>query len=73
MPSLRTIAAALRTVGRPIHAEGIAAVQAFVTAAGSPLYGHDAGEAVREAVRLQHLVIEAHTTEGGSDEQRPDR
>ncbi len=60
-PSLRAIATALRDETRKLDEHGLRAVLSFVTDGGSPFFGLDATEALREAVRLQHNVIGTET------------
>ncbi len=60
-PSLRALAAALRDETRPIGEESIKAVRQFLCGPDSAFLGHDATEALREAVRLQHTVVGADT------------
>jgi hypothetical protein len=60
-PSLRAIATALRDEALVLDEDGLRAVLTFITDGGSPFFGRDATEALREAVRLQHIVIGAET------------
>jgi hypothetical protein len=61
-PSLRAIAAALRDETHPIDEASLKAVGRFLTdGAGSPFLGRDSTEALREIVRLQHVVVGAET------------
>lgn len=61
-PSLRAIAAALRDETRPIAEASLKAVERFLTdGAGSPFLGQDSTAALREVVRLQHVVVGAET------------
>ena len=66
--SLRTIAAALRDEMHPIGEANLNAVRRFLTDGRGPFYGSDTAAAVREVVRLQHLVVGAETAV--SDEER---
>ena len=58
-PSLRALAAALRDETRPVDEESLARVRTFILRGDSPFFGRDATEALREAVRLQHIVVGA--------------
>jgi len=58
-PSLQAIATALREDARVLNEDGLGAVLTFITDGASPFFGRDVTEALREAVRLQHLVIDA--------------
>ena len=60
-PSLLAIAGALREETLMLDEDGLRAVRTFVTDGGSPFFGRDATEALREAVRLQHIVVGAET------------
>ena len=61
-PSLRAIAAALRDETYPIDDASLNAVEWFLTGgAGSPFFGRDSTAALREVVRLQHVVVGAET------------
>jgi hypothetical protein len=60
-PSLRTIATALRDDTRLLDERGLRAVLSFITEGGSPFFGRDATDALRQAVRLQHIVVGAET------------
>ena len=61
-PSLRAIAAALRDETYPIDDASLNAVGRFLTdGAGSPFFGRDSTAALREVVRLQHVVVGAET------------
>jgi hypothetical protein len=60
-PSFQAIAAALRQDGLELDEDGLTAVLRFVTDGASPFYGRDETEALREAVRLQHMVIGVET------------
>ena len=56
-PSLRAIAAALRDEARPVDSGAVDAVHTFLTDGGSPFFGRDVTAALREAVRLRHIVV----------------
>ena len=58
-PSLRAIAAALRDETRPVDEGTVNAVRAFLSDDGSPFFGREATVALREAVRLQQIVVAA--------------
>ena len=58
-PSLRAIAAALRDGARPVDESALDAVRTFLTEGGSPFFGRDVTAALREAVRLQHMIVVA--------------
>ena len=60
-PSLQAIATALRDETLALDEHELHAVQAFITDSGSPFLGRDTTEALREAVRLQHIVVQAET------------
>jgi hypothetical protein len=60
-PSLRSIATALRDEACMLDEDGLHAVLSFITEGGSPFFGRDTTEALREAVRLQHNVIGTET------------
>lgn len=61
-PSLSAIAAALRDEICPIDGASLKAVVRFLTdGARSPFFGRDSTVALREAVRLQHVVVGAET------------
>jgi len=60
-PSLRAIAAALRDETYPIDEASLEAVGRFLTGGGSPFLGRDSTAALREVVRLQHVVVGAET------------
>ena len=61
-PSLRAIAAALRDETYPIGEASLKAVERFVTVGpGSPFFGQDSTAALREVVRLRHVVVGAET------------
>ena len=58
-PSLRAIAAALRDEAPPAEEGAVDAVCTFLTEGGSPFFGRDTTAALREAVRLQRIVVGA--------------
>ena len=58
-PSLRAIAAALRDETCPVDEGTVKAIRVFLTDGGSPFFGREATAALREAVRLQHIVVAA--------------
>ena len=60
-PSLLAIALALREETLMLDEDELRAVRTFVTDGGSPFFGRDPTEALREAVRLQHNIIGAET------------
>ncbi len=60
-PSLQAIATALREESLVLDEDGLRAVLTFITDGESPFFGRDATEALREAVRLQHIVVGAET------------
>jgi hypothetical protein len=60
-PSLRAIAAALRDETLPLNEEALRAVETFLRDSGSPFLGRETTAAMREAVRLQHVLIGATT------------
>jgi hypothetical protein len=60
-PSLQAIATAVRDEARVLDADALRAVRTFITDSASPFFGRDATEALREADRLQHIVVEAET------------
>jgi len=60
-PSFRALATALREESLVPDEDGLRAVLTFITDGGSPFFGRDATEALREAVRLQHNIIGAET------------
>jgi hypothetical protein len=60
-PSLRAIAAALRDETHPIDEASLKAVGTFLTDGSGPFFGQDSTAALREAVRLQHVVVGAET------------
>ena len=56
-PSLWAITAALRKEARPADEGSVDAVRTFLTDGGSPFFGRDVTAALREAVRLQDIVV----------------
>jgi hypothetical protein len=60
-PSLRAIATALRDETLALDENALRAVLTFITDGTSSFYGRDATEALREAVRLQHVAVGAET------------
>jgi hypothetical protein len=60
-PSLRAIAAALRDETRPIDDASLKAVGRFLTNGGGPFFGQDSTAALREVVRLQHVIVGVET------------
>jgi hypothetical protein len=60
-PSLQAIATALREEALVLDENGLRALLTFITDGRSPFFGRDATEALREAVRLQHMVVGAKT------------
>ena len=58
-PSLLAIAVALREETLMLDEDELGAVRTFATDGGSPFFGRDPTEALREAVRLQHIVVRA--------------
>ena len=65
-PSLLAMAAALHEETFMLDEDGLGAVRTFVTDGGSPFFGRDPTEALREAVRIQHIVV-------GAEAAVPDR
>jgi hypothetical protein len=61
-PSLYAIAAALRDETLPLGEQELRAVKTFILDGRSPFFGRDATAAKHEAVRLQHMVIDARAT-----------
>jgi hypothetical protein len=53
---------AIRDETRTLNEEILDEVLMFVTDAASPFFGRDVPDALREAVRLQHLVVSGATT-----------
>jgi hypothetical protein len=61
-PSLRAIAAAMRDETHPIDEASLRALSRFLTdGADSPFFGRDSTAALREVVRLQHVIVGAET------------
>jgi hypothetical protein len=60
-PSLRAIVVALRDETRLVNEESLGGVKTFLSGTDSPFHGTDATSALREAVRLQHIVVGAET------------
>jgi len=61
-PSLHAIAAALRDETYAIDKSSLEAVGRFLSdGATSPFFGRDSTAALREAVRLQHVIVGAET------------
>jgi hypothetical protein len=56
-PSLRVIAGALREDTLMLDEDELRAVRTFITDGGSPFFGRDATAAMREAVRLQQMIV----------------
>ncbi len=56
-PSLRTIATALREATPVLGEDELRMVRRFITDGGSPFFGRDVTAAMREAVRLQHMIV----------------
>jgi len=59
--SLHAIAAALRDETHPIDEASLNAVRRFLTDGAGPFFGRDSAAAVREVVRLQHVIVGAET------------
>jgi hypothetical protein len=59
--SLHAIAAALRDETHPIDEASLNAVRRFLTDGAGPFFGRDSAAAVREVVRLQHVIVAAET------------
>ena len=59
--SLRAIAAALRDETHPIDEASLKAVRRWLRDGGGPFFGRDSTAALREVVRLQHVVVGAET------------
>ena len=57
-PSLRAIAAALRADPLAFDDDELQNVRSFISDGGSPFFGRDETAAVREAVRLQHTMLD---------------
>jgi hypothetical protein len=60
-PSLRAIAASLRDETHPIEEASLEAVDGWLTNVGGPFFGRDSAAALREVVRLQHIIVGAET------------
>ena len=60
-PSLRAIAAALRDEAHPIDDASLKAVGTWLTDGRGPFFGRDSIAALREVVRLQHVIVGAET------------
>ena len=60
-PSLLAIAAALRNDPTAFSDDELKPVQSFITNGWSPFFGRDETAAMREAVRLQHAVLDRET------------
>ena len=60
-PSLRAIAAALRDETHPIDDVSLKAVERWLKDGSGPFFGRDSTAALREVVRLQHVVVGAET------------
>ena len=58
-PSLQAIATALRDEALVLDENGLRDVRTFICDGASPFFGRDVTEALREAVRLQHIVVGA--------------
>jgi hypothetical protein len=69
-PSLRAIAAALRDDTIAFDDEDLRAIRAFVSDRRSAFYGRDATAALRDAVRLQHAVLEPTPHDHHRDRER---
>ena len=67
-PSLRAIAAALRDETHPIDEASVEAVGRWLTDGHGPFFGRDSTAALREVVRLQHVIVGADA--GDFDEER---
>jgi hypothetical protein len=59
-PSLQAIARALRDETLQLGEQELRAVKTFILDGRSPFFGRDATAAMHEAVRLQHMVIDAN-------------
>jgi hypothetical protein len=57
--SLQAIATALRDEALVLDENGLSEVRTFICDGASPFFGRDATDALREAVRLQHIVVGA--------------
>jgi hypothetical protein len=60
-PSLHAIAAALRDETHPIDEASLKAVARFLSNGSGPFFGRDSTAALREVVRLQHVIVGAET------------
>ena len=60
--SLHAIAAALRNETLALDEQELGGVETFILDGGSSFFGRDANAAMREVVRLQHMVIGAKPT-----------
>ena len=58
-PSFQAIAAALRDDARVVGEESLAEVRMFIFDGASSFFGRDETAALRDAVRLQHLIVGA--------------
>ena len=67
-PSLRAIAAALRDETHPIDEASLKAVRRWLTDGRGPFFGRDSTTALREVVRLRHVVVGSETA--AFDEER---
>jgi hypothetical protein len=67
-PSLRAIAAALRDETHPIDDASVEAVGRWLKDGCGPFFGRDSTAALREVVRLQHVIVGAETA--AFDEER---
>jgi hypothetical protein len=56
-PALRAIATALRDEALALDEDGLRAVRTFITDAASSLFGREPTDALREAVRLQYVIV----------------
>jgi hypothetical protein len=61
-PSLLAMAAALRNDPMAFSDDELKPVQSFITNGWSPFFGRDETAAMREAVRLQHAVLDPKPT-----------
>lgn len=66
--SLHAIAAALRDETHPIDEASLNSVRRFLTDGTGPFFGRDLTAAVREVVRLQHVIVGAEAAD--FDEER---
>ena len=67
-PALRAIAAVLRDETHPIDEASLKAVRRWLTDGGGPFFGRDSTAALREVVRLQHVIV--GTEPAAFDEER---